>query len=159
NALIYSTFLGGNGVESGLGIAIGSNGNAYVVGPTSSTNFPTANPLQAARASGQDGFITQIGPTGSSLVYSTYFGANGNDTVRAIAIDANGNAYVAGSTDSSDFPTLNPFQNAPGIFANDGFVSKLNPAGNGLIYSTYLGGSNDDQCLALALDNSGEVVV
>ena len=146
SALIYSTYLGGGGDDSGSGIALDTEGNAYVSGWTTSTNFPTLNALQSAYGGGDyDAFVTQINASGSALVYSTYLGGSGIDLGSGIAVDSAGNAYVVGTTASSDFPTTpNAFQAACGdvsefgCFFGDGFVAKINAAGSALIYSTYL---------------------
>ena len=159
--LIYSTFLGGFGYDAGFGIAVDSEGNAYITGTTTSTDFPTTSPLQSANGGGpQDAFVTKLNAFGSALVYSTYLGGNGFDGAGAIVVDGAGNAYVAGSTNSTDFPTMNPLQLANGG-GFDGFLVKLNPAGSALLYSTYLGGSADDSvsAIALAQDNSGDIYI
>lgn len=144
-ALIYSTYLGGSMSENkgGLGrIAVDSEGAAYVTGITDSTDFPTAQALQPTYAGGAyDAFVTKISPDGSALVYSTYLGGNGVESEyssNAIAVDAAGNAYVAGTTDSEDFPTANPLQ-ATKRGAYDAFVTKISPDGSTLAYSTYIG--------------------
>jgi len=160
---LYSTYLGGNLLDQGNSIALDASGNAYVTGFTSSFDFPTANALQANRgdsfsASG-DAFITKLNPSGSALVYSTYLGADFNDAGRAIAVDTNGNAYVCGSTGSQSFPTVNAFQSQNAGFFDDVFVTKINPAGSALIYSTYLGGFNSDDCLGIAIDATGSAYI
>ncbi len=160
---IYSTYLGGNLLDQGNGIALDAAGNAYVTGFTSSFDFPTANALQANRgdsfnASG-DAFITKLNPSGSALVYSTYLGADFNDAGRAIAVDTNGNAYVCGSTGSQFFPTVNAFQSQNASLFNDAFVTKINTAGSALIYSTYLGGINSDDCLGITIDAAGSAYI
>ena len=157
SALIYSTYLGGHGNETGYGIAVHS-GNAYVTGYTTSTNFPTVNPLQPANAGYVDAFVTEINSTGSALIYSTYLGGRRYDQGNGIAVDSSGNAYVVGTTQSANFPTVNPLQRAlrGGL---DAFVTKLNPTGSALIYSTYLGGSNDDRGFGIAVDTSGSAYV
>src|SRR5439155_4112340 len=136
--LSYSTFLGGIGRDSGLGIAADALGNAYVSGVTSSTNFPTTP--GALQTSFGSFFVTKLDPTGSALLYSTYLGGRSFDENSGLAVDAAGNAYVTGNTDSSNFPTtLGAFQTAIGGFV-DAFVTKLNPSGSALVYSTFLGG-------------------
>src|SRR5207245_1058594 len=111
----------------------------------SSTNFPTASPLQAANGGGiEDAFVSKLNPTGSALDYSTYLGGSGVDAGNGIAVDALGSAYVTGSTSSTNFPTASPLQAANGGGLEDAFVSKLNPTGSALDYSTYLGGSGGD---------------
>ena len=162
--LSYSTYLGGSGTgnDIGFGIAVDAAGNAYVTGRASSTNFPTANPLQAANGggTGNDAFVTKLNAAGNALVYSTYLGGNANDIGTGIAVDASGNAYVTGSTSSLNFPTANPLQAANGGgTGNDAFVTKLNAAGNALVYSTYLGGSGSDAGSGIAVDASGNAYV
>jgi hypothetical protein len=166
SALVYSTYLGGGGsdVNSGLGIAVDSAGNAYVTGSTSSRNFPVANPLQATYAGGSfDAFVTKISPTGSALIYSTYLGGGteadvgiaGGDSGNAIALDTTGNAYVIGYTNSPNFPTANALQATYGGGVLDVIVTKLNPTGSALIYSTFLGGNGNDAGNDIAVDSAG----
>jgi hypothetical protein len=151
--LSYSTYLGGSGMEQGQSIAVDSVGNTYVTGFTASTNFPTANPLQANfGGSPNDVFIVKLNPAGSAIVYSTYLGGSGNDVGNGIAVDSSGNAYVTGFTNSVNFPTMNPLQAALGDGSGDAFVTKLNPTGSGLIYSTFLGGSRSDQAFGITTD-------
>jgi hypothetical protein len=149
-ALAYSTFLGGSGGDAGNAIAVDTAGNAYVTGQTCSIDFPvtpeafqTTN--QAAADNGCNAFVTKLNPGGTALVYSTYLGGSVFDSANAIAVDTAGNAYVAGQTYSTDFPvTQGAFQvqnNAAGLQVANAFVTKLNPTGTALVYSTYLGGS------------------
>jgi hypothetical protein len=156
--LVYSTYLGGGGDDLGWGIAVDGAGNAYVTGYTTSTNFPTKNPLQPDHAvggsNGYDAFVAKLNPAGSALVYSTYLGGSGDDYGSGIAVDSAGNAYVSGTTFSTDFPTKNPFQPANAGFANV-FLTKINPAGSALVYSTYLGGSGGDEGFSIAVDGAG----
>ncbi len=155
SALVYSTYLGGSGYDLGLGIAADASGNAYVIGDTSSTNFPTVNPLQAGYGGGSDAFVAKVNATGSALVYSTYLGGSGGDQGQGIAVDSSGNASVTGTTQSTDFPTANPLQaKLSGI--GDAFVAKLNASGLALAYSTYLGGSDFDQGHDIAVNASGD---
>jgi hypothetical protein len=159
SALLYSTYLGGNGDDQGNGIAVDAAGNAYVAGWTQSTNFPTTNPLQAANGGSQDAFVARLNPAGSALIYSTYLGGRWLDAAEGVAVDASGSAYVVGLTDCvSNFPTLNPLQSACGG-PMDAFVTKLNPAGSSLVYSTYLGGGDSDQGTSIAVDASGSAYV
>jgi hypothetical protein len=155
--LEYSTYLGGGGDEFGYGIAVDGAGSAYVVGQTTSTDFPTTNPLQTDRAI-SDVFVTKLSPSGSSLVYSTYLGGDGSDIGQAVAVDAAGRAYVTGTTSSTDFPTLNPYQASQGGLA-DAFVTMLSPSGSSLVYSTYLGGSSLENCYGIAIDGAGSAYV
>jgi len=168
--LIYSTYLGGSGFDFGLGIAVDRSGNAYVMGSTSSRNFPTMDPLQATYGGGDsDAFVTKINSKGSALVYSTYLGGSGNDTnpINAglywggIAVDSMGNAYVTGGTDSIDFPvTPDAFQTTcGGTCYSNAFVTKINPKGSALVYSTYLGGSHFDLGFGIAVDSAGNAYV
>ncbi len=138
--LVYSTYLGGIANDSASAVAIDAAGNAYIVGTTFSADFPTTNPFQGAKGAQQDAFVAKINPTGTAWVYSTYLGGNNVDEGNAIAVDASGSAYVTGYTASTNFPLSSPFRgsNAASV---DAFVTKLNPAGSALVYSTYLGGS------------------
>jgi hypothetical protein len=159
SALVYSTYLGGSSDEVGNAIAADASGNAYVTGSTTSTDFPTQNPLQASRNGAlADVFVTKLNAAGSALIYSTYLGGSGGDEGHGIAVDASGNAYVTGSTYSTDFPTQNPLQALPHGNA-EAFVTKLNAAGSALIYSTYLGGSSEDKPWGIAADASGNAYV
>ena len=156
--LAYSTYLGGSGDDSGLSLALDSSGNAYVTGYTASTNFPTKNPLQASNAASSDVFIAKINSAGSALSYSTYLGGGGYDYAKGIAVDSGGNAYVTGYTASTNFPTKNPLQ-ASNAGSNDAFIAKINSAGSALSYSTYLGGSGEDNGESIAIDGSGNAYV
>jgi len=158
SALVYSTYLGGSSEDWGNGIAVDSAGNAYVTGRTLSTNFPTANPLQASNRGMDDVFVAKLNAAGSALVYSTYLGGSERDCGYGIAVDAAGNAYVTGYTGSINFPTANPLQ-ATLAGGGDVFVAKLNAAGSALVYSTYLGGKSDDQAYGIAVDSSGNAYV
>jgi hypothetical protein len=152
SALVYSTYLGGSSSDGGQGIAVDTSGNAYVTGTAVSTDFPTVNPLQpASGGGGADAFVAKLNPAGSALVYSTYLGGSSIDKGTAIAVDASGNAYITGSTFSTDFPTVSPLQPAAGG-DGDAYVSKLNPTGSALVYSTYLGASEGDQGFGIAVD-------
>ena len=153
--LLYSTYLGGNGDDCGFRIAVDASGSAYVFGDTTSTNFPTANPVQSARNGAVDAFVTKLNAAANAFVYSTYLGGNGTELGFAIAVDASGSAYLTGLTNSSDFPTVSPIQPAFGGGIADAFVTKLNAAGAALVYSTYLGGSFTDAGFAIAVDASG----
>ncbi|MBI5635246.1 MAG: SBBP repeat-containing protein, partial [Nitrospirae bacterium] len=151
NGLVYSTYLGGTGDDGGSAIALDTAENAYITGYTHSADFPTASPLYGAFAGVSDAFITKIDASGSALVYSTYIGGTGDDEADGITVDASGNAYITGITDSTDFPTASALQgtNSGGF---DAFITQINAAGNGLVYSTYIGGAGDDWGSAIALD-------
>lgn len=161
--LSYSTYLGGSGNDFGYSIAVDNAGSAYVTGYTVAANFPTKSPWQPKNGGGQDVFVTKMNPTGTGLVYSTYLGGSDNDIGRGIAIDGAGNAYVAGYTVSTNFPTTaNAYQSSRasglGINGYDAFVVKLATNG-GLLYSTYLGGSAQDQATGIAVDAVGNAFV
>jgi hypothetical protein len=165
-SLIYSTYLGGSGSDNHFGggaIAVDGSGYAYVTGVTNSTDFPTLNPYQGTFQGGNyDVFVTKLSSSGNSLIYSTYLGGGGWDWGRGIAVDGSGNAYVIGETNSTDFPTLNPYQSTlqGGYYAYaDVFVTKLSNSGNSLIYSTYLGGTGSDYGRDIAVDGSGYAYV
>jgi hypothetical protein len=164
--LVYSTYLGGSGVDLGRGIAIDPAGNAYVAGYTESTNFPTVSALSTNYGGLGDAFVAKINPAGTALVYSTYLGGSNQDVGNDIAADAEGNAYVTGYTSSTNFPVvptnaaqslLNNLTNASTAF--DAFITKLTPAGDALVYSTFLGGTNNDFGYRLALDSDANVYV
>jgi hypothetical protein len=161
-SLVYSTYLGGSGgsaglPEAGYAIAVDSNGNAYVAGVTSSSNFPTAAPLQAARGGGTDGFVTKLNSSGTARVYSTYLGGASADFATAIRVDASGAAYVAGYTASPNFPLASPLQSTLGG-GYDAFVAQINPGGT-LGFATYIGGSASDGAAAIAIDGGGNSYV
>ncbi len=158
--LIYSTYLGGSGGDGGSAIAVDSSGNAYVTGETSSSNFPTVNPLQPANAGFADAFVAKINAAGSALVYSTYLGGSAEDGGFGIAVDSAGNAYVEGWTQSTDFPiTPGALQTTYAGGYSDAFVTKLNPTGSALVYSTYLGGSDAAFGDSIAVDSAGNAYV
>jgi hypothetical protein len=139
SALVYSTYLGGEGGEVASGIAVDEAGNAWVTGRTGSTNFPTANPIQPTNHGGNDAFVTKLNADDSAIVYSTYLGGTSYDEAFRIAVDTSGSAYITGDTYSVDFPIANAIQSTKGGF-QAAFVTKLKADGSGLVYSTYLGG-------------------
>ncbi len=154
--LMYSTYLGGTDDDVPSGVAVDGAGNAYVTGVTASADFPGVGDgsLQSVNAGQFDAFVTKIDAAGTGIVYSTFLGGSGGETGGTIAVDTAGNAYIAGSTFSSDFPVLHPIQAHNAGFA-DAFVAKIAPAGDALVYSTYLGGQNFDYGFAIAIDSSG----
>ncbi|WP_309495716.1 SBBP repeat-containing protein [Mechercharimyces sp. CAU 1602] len=155
SSLLYSTYLGGSGFDQGLGLTIDGGGNSYVTGVASSTDFPiTTNAFQTLLLGLADVFVTQLNPTGSSLVYSTFLGGSGVDVGIDIVLDDSMNAYVTGRTNSVDFPvTTGALQTIFGG-GSDAFITKLNALGSSLIYSTYIGGSGDDRGIGIALDSA-----
>jgi FG-GAP-like repeat/Beta-propeller repeat len=157
--LVYCTYVGGSGDDRAFGIAVDGSGSAYITGWTYSTNFPLAgSPLQNHLAGVRDAFVAKLNATGNGLIYSTFLGGAGNDAGRGIRLDAAGNAYVGGETDSANFPVYAAFQPTIGG-QQDGFVAKVNSVGSKLIYSTYFGGVSTDSITAIALDSSGSVYV
>jgi hypothetical protein len=175
NALPYSTYLGGSRRDACTAVAIDREGNAYVTGTAMSNDFPvTPDSLQAFLRFGVtsppiDGFVAKLNASGTRLVYSTYFGGNGNEIGTAIAVDAAGSAYVTGFTNSvASFPVSSgAFQprirqtatavTRPGVY--DAFVLKLNPAGSEFVYGTYLGGSSRDMAFGIHVDAQSNAVV
>jgi hypothetical protein len=162
SSLEYSTYLGGNAGLAGA-IAVDPAGSAYVTGTTSSTNLPTTPGVVQARLSGAtDAYVAKLNAAGSAFDYLTYLGGTDIDLGQAIAIDAAGNAYAAGRTSSTNFPTRDPIQALPAFTPNDqndGFVAKLSPDGSALVWSTYFGGSDLEDQLSLVLDSAGGVYV
>jgi len=158
--LIYSTYLGGANVDSGSGIAVDGAGNAYVVGYTSSIDFPTVSPLQPANGGGYDVFVSKINPTGSALVYSTYLGGSGNDSGYGIAVNSAGDAYITGSTSSANFPvTPGAFQVSYGGGSESAFVTEVGPSGSSLVYSSFLGGSGGAAGMGIVAGGRGDAYV
>ncbi len=160
--LSYSTYLGGNDDTVGTSIAVDSSGAAYITGHTSALDFPKATPFQSSNNGGQEGFVTKLNPAGTAFVYSTYLGGSGNDLPTSIKVDSSGNAFVAGFTLSSDFPTTpGAYQRRGG--ARSGFITKLSPNGSSLVYSTYLDSpvtfAGIDELSGLAIDSSGNAYV
>ena len=164
SALVYSTCFGGSGADFGQGIALDAGGNAYVTGYTYSTNFATTPGAFQTSVAGSAtfGFVTKLNADGSAFIYSTYL-SGGSDSSSGIAVDAAGSAYLTGWTSSSVFPTTaGAFQTAfagAGRFVGDAFVTKLDPAGSALIYSTFLGGTSDDRGEGIAVDAAGNAHV
>ncbi|MCX6665896.1 MAG: SBBP repeat-containing protein [Euryarchaeota archaeon] len=154
NTLIYSTYIGGTGSELSLGIAINQLNCVYVTGWTKSNDFPTVNPYDKTFNGGADVFISKFSPQGNQLVYSTYLGGTGWDQAWDIAVDQNNCAYVTGDTWSNDFPMANPYDGTYCCVYGDAFVSKLSAQGNELVYSTYLGGTYNDNACCIKVDQN-----
>ncbi len=159
NALVYSTYLGGNNSTAGQGIAVDGSGDAFITGYTDASNLATPGAYQASYSGNQSAFVTELNPSGSGVVYSTYLGGNNSTAGQGIAVDGSGDAFVTGYTNASNFPTT------PGAFqtSNPGnesaFVTELNPSGSGAVYSTYLGGNNYTVGNGIAVDGSGDAFV
>jgi len=160
-AVSYATYLGGSGDDQGFAIAVDSSLNAYVVGVTNSTGFATPGAMQITFGGGTfDAFLAKLNPTGTSKVYATYIGGSALDEAFGVAVDSSGNAYVAGLTSSTDFkPTPTGAQTLYGGGFADAFVVKVKADGTAALYSTYLGGSGDDEGFAIALDSSANAYV
>jgi hypothetical protein len=168
-ALIYSTFIGGSSFDWGRRLAVDAAGNAYVAGQTQSSNFPTtSNAFDRSINIGAcprcgvdpyDAFVTKLNASGSALVYSTYLGGIDIDGARGIAVDSTGAAYVTGETTSADFPTTAGAFNRTNRTNYDIFVTKLNPAGSALVYSTFLGGTAADNGERIAVDGNRNAYV
>ena len=155
STLLYATYLGGRGDDRAAGIAVDSSGQIYLAGSTASTDFPLASPIRLALGGSRDAFAVKLNAIGNLLVYSTYLGGTGYDAATAIALDAGGNAYIAGDTQSTDFPRLSPVQSVFGG-KTDAFVTRLTPAG-AISFSTYLGGINDEHVGGVAVDASANI--
>lgn len=153
--LVYSTYIGGSGNDSGNAIVVDASGDAFVAGGTASMNFPTVNPYQSKLNGALNAFVLELNPTGSALTSSTYVGGSGSDVATGLAIDSSKNMYIAGSTSSTDFPLLTPIASETA----GGFVTKLNVGGASLAYSTYLGAGTADYAVAVAVDTSGNAYV
>lgn len=157
----WATLLGGNNADFAYDLAVDSNNNSYLVGYTLSTDFPaTAGAFQTTYGGGTDGFVAKINPNGTALAYATYLGGGlQSDRVWGVDVDADGNAYVAGQTENANFPTT------PGAFdtvwnnSEDAFLTKLNPTGTGLVYSTFFGGTNRDKAFAVKVAPNGEAFI
>jgi hypothetical protein len=172
NSLSYGSYLGGSSIDRGTGIALDSSGNAYLTGYSGSSSFPTLNPWQASHAGDKDAIVVKFNPAASgaaSLVYSTFIGGTAEDTGMAIALDSSNNVYLTGETQSDSFPTQHPLQasrDASGSCTtpsahpcSDAFVTEFSIANNSPVYSSYLGGSLDDEGHGIAVDSSGAVYV
>lgn len=170
--LVYSTYLGGSGVDAASGIAVDRAGNAYVTGYTGSVDFPVTSQAFDATYNGLQGdsfncydycdaFVVKLNPAGTALVYSTYLGGRRSDSASDIAVDARGRAYVTGFTKSANFPTTAGAYDRTLGANGDAFVVKLNAAGSGLLYATYVGGSGTedlpglDRAFGIAIDSAG----
>ncbi|HET9177444.1 MAG TPA: SBBP repeat-containing protein [Terriglobia bacterium] len=158
---VYSTFLGGSGTDSGNAIAVDAGGDAYVTGSTNSSDFTTTTgAFQTVPGGGSDAFVAELNSTGAGLVYSSYLGGSGDDAGQGIAVDSSNNAYVTGSTQSPNFPTLNPLPaHNTNAGSSDAFIAKVNFTGTALLYSTYLGGAKADVGQSIKVDGSGNAYV
>ncbi len=162
--ILFATYLGGTGRDEALGLAVDKAGDMFVAGTTKSVDFPTENAFQKNCASLSSGaclgqaFVTKIAADGSAFSYSTYLGGSAADSATAIAVDASGQAYVAGTASSKDFPVLNAYQKVA-AGGTKAFVAKLSVDGGSLLYSTYLGGSKTEVANGIAVDARGSAYV
>ena len=159
SALLYSTLVGGAGIDLCAGLTIDSAGNAYVTGTTYSSDLPTRGALQASLRGAGNAFVAKINPGGSALVYSTFLGGSSLDNGSAIAVDASGSAYVTGYTSSVDFPTTAGAAQTSLTGSYNAFVSKLSADGSTLAYATLLGGTKSDAATSIAVDQTGRAIV
>lgn len=165
-ARVYATYLGGTQSETARAVAADVHGAVVVTGGTYSPDFPIRNALQPINRGSRDAFVTKLVPDGSALAYSTFLGGTGAENLvefgvpvgGTIALDATGAVYLTGSTNSVDFPLLDPFQATPGG-AGDAFVAKLTPDGTRLAYASYLGGGDYENARAIAVDGAGRAYV
>jgi hypothetical protein len=155
--ILWSVMLSGDGDDRATGVAVGSDGNVWVTGWTSSGNFPIRGAYQPSKAGGRDAFLTELTADGA-IVFSTFFGGAGNDIATAVAVDGEGYVYIAGETSSANLPVRNPVQGG-GRGGTDAFFAKFFPSGDTLVFSTYLGGCLDDRANAIAIDGSGNAWV
>jgi len=160
SSLIYSTFLGGGGDDFGQSIAVDSSGITFLAGHTLSGDFPTTpGSLDTTYNGSQDAFVAKLDSTGSSLLYSTYLGGGDVDYGWSVAVDSTGNAYVAGTTFSADFYVTAGAYNTTRAGVSDAFIAKLDSTGSSLLYSTYLGGRNQDDAASITVDSGNSVFV
>jgi len=157
--LVYAGFLGGSGWDEGEGIAVDAAGNAYVTGNTNSRNFPAVvGPDTSYNGGDRDAFVAKVNPSGTALLYAGFLGGSGWDVGWGIAVDAAGNAYVTGGTNSRNFPAVvGPDTSYNG--SADAFVAKVNPSGTGLVYAGFLGGSDWEVGISIAVDAAGNAYV
>ncbi|MCX7769406.1 MAG: MopE-related protein [Flavobacteriales bacterium] len=158
-ALVYSTYLGGSGEETGHAIALGGFGLAYVTGKTNSSDFPIASGYDSFLSGSSDAFVTKFNNTGTGLMYSTYLGGSGDEVGYGIAVDGSGSFYVTGQTQSSDFPATPGAHDISLGGPQDIFVTKFHSGGLVLLYSTFIGGSDFESGYSIALDGSGAAYV
>jgi hypothetical protein len=161
SGLVFSTFIGGTtGRNFAFGVKVNAAGNAFVTGFTQASDFPTTNgAFQRGLSGPADSFVLKLTPGGAHLVYSTLLGGTDSDIPAGIAIDSAGNAYVAGSTSSVDFPTTPAAISRAPQGGDEVYVTKLNSTGSGLVYSTYLGGTRNDDAHGIALDAANNAYI
>jgi hypothetical protein len=168
-AIVYATYLGGDGADAGQDIAVDAAGRVVVAGRTRSADFPTRNAIQAAFGGQTDAFVAKLSAAGDEILFSTYLGGSLSDSAEAVALDLSGHTYVTGFTRSLEFPTLNAYQPQLGGFPppsggsfdpqNDAFLAKLDPSGSSFVYSTYLGGVAEEFGHGIAVNAEGNVFI
>lgn len=157
--LVYATYLGGSSIDRPAGLAL-SSGQMVVAGSTQSADFPTTpGALAVSPLGGQDGFVAQVTPDGRSLIFSTFVGGSGDDTISALAVGSEGTLFLAGATASADFPTTAGALSTALRGPRDAMFARLAPYGSGLLYATYLGGDDVDQALTVAVDSLGKAAI
>ena len=153
--LLYSSYIGGVSADQAFGVAVDKDFNAYIVGQTSSPDFPGPGPIQSALTGGLDAFVLKINPSGNGIVYGTWLGGTSVEIARSVVVDADGNAYVAGQTQSRDFPRTSGAAQQSNGGSSDGFIAKLNANGSALLYSSYIGGDGAESVSGVAIDVAG----
>lgn len=156
NVLLFSTLLGGTGLDGGRGVAVSRDGSVWVTGDTSSDTFPTMSPLYS-RGGAQDAFIAKLNGTTGALLFSTFMGGTGNDIGRGIAVDSNGNAWMVGESASNNFPLKNQLYGYQG--GRDAILVKIKADASAVLFSTYLGGSNDDVGTSVAVGYFDDIFI
>ncbi|MDW8131677.1 MAG: SBBP repeat-containing protein, partial [Bryobacterales bacterium] len=159
SAALYATLLGGSGNDVANGLGVDANGNVWVGGQTTSRDFPLVAAAQGQFGGESDGFVAKLNSAGSALLYSSYLGGLASDAVRAVAVDAAGACYVAGGTYSSNFPVTASAPQRAIAGGYDAFLAKIGPAGGAPVVSTYLGGRDADEAMAIRVDGTGNVWV
>ncbi len=158
--LDWGTYLGGTGTDRAYAIAVDAAGNSYITGATASANFPTTvGAYDTTKSGGNDVFVTKLSADGSSLIYSTFIGGSSNDQGNDIVINAAGEAFITGETNSNNFATTGGVWDDKFDGASDAFITKLNASGNALVYSTYVGGNENDRARGITIDAAGNAYI
>lgn len=157
--LEFCRYFGGSEFDSGQGIAVDAGGNVYVAGETRSPRLPVVNPIQGALLGATDGFVVKFDSTGLNTTFLTYLGGRNTDQVQALAVDTSGTVFVAGETQSGDFPLVEPTQINPDDLNLNGFVTRIDPVQGRLMFSTFIGGTASDEVTALAVDSRANILL